>query len=37
MGALREAGLVAGRRAGRSGVHARTPLADALVAGTAEP
>jgi DNA-binding transcriptional ArsR family regulator len=37
IGALRQAGLVAGRRAGRSVLYVRTPLADALVAGGAEP
>jgi DNA-binding transcriptional ArsR family regulator len=35
LGALRAAGLVAGRRDGRVVLYVRTPLADALVAGTA--
>jgi DNA-binding transcriptional ArsR family regulator len=33
LGALRDAGLVAGRREGRVVLYVRTPLADALVAG----
>lgn len=37
VGALRAAGLVAGRREGRSVLYVRTPLADALVAGGPEP
>lgn len=37
LGALHAAGLVARRREGRSMLYVRTPLADALVAGAAEP
>jgi DNA-binding transcriptional ArsR family regulator len=37
LGALRAAGLVARRREGRIVLYVRTPLADSLVAGDAEP
>ena len=37
LGALRAAGLVAGRREGRAVLYVRTPLADALVAAGAQP
>lgn len=37
LGALKQAGLVAGRREGRAVLYVRTPLADALVAGEPNP
>jgi DNA-binding transcriptional ArsR family regulator len=37
IGVLRDAGLVVGRREGRSVLYVRTPVADALVAGEPEP
>jgi DNA-binding transcriptional ArsR family regulator len=36
LAALREAGVVTGRRDGRSVLYARTPLGDALASGAAQ-